>query len=47
MTIDRAMELLQTYSFDELIEVSELTHEEVLVLLDEQGLLKLPETEPL
>lgn len=47
MTIDRAMELLETYTFDELIEVSELTHEEILVVLEEQGLLRLPEAQPL
>ncbi len=47
LTHRRAKELLETYSFSELLEHNELTEEDVLVFLNEQGLLTLPEVEPL
>lgn len=47
LTIERARELLETYTLDELLEQSELTEEDVLIVLAEQGLLELPETQPL
>lgn len=39
--------LLNTYTFDEILEMSDLTQEEVLILLHESGLLKCPEVLPL
>ena len=38
--------LLETYTLEEILELSDLTPEDVLECLSEQGLLRLPETKP-
>jgi hypothetical protein len=47
LTHARATELLSTYTLAELLETSDLSEEDVLIVLAEQGLLTLPETQPL
>lgn len=47
MTHKKAKELLEVYSLAELLEQNDLTEEEVLVALSEQGMIKLPEVQPL
>lgn len=47
LTHQKAKELLETYSLDELLEQNDLTEEDVLVALSEQGLIQLPEVQPL
>lgn len=42
MILDRIYRLLETYTLTELLEYSDLTEEEVLDFLYEEGLLKLP-----
>lgn len=46
MSPDRAREILQTYSFAEILENNDLTEEDVICILVEQGAV-LPETLPL
>jgi hypothetical protein len=45
--MDKMSRLLETYSFEELLEISDLDEEEVLLILDNAGALKLPEITPL
>jgi hypothetical protein len=40
-------QLLELYSFEELLEISDLTEEDVLLILDNAGVLKRPEVSPL
>ena len=40
-------ELLQTYSLKELLEMSDLEEEDVLLILENAGVLKRPEVRPL
>jgi len=40
-------ELLQTYSLEELFELNDLTEEEVVEFLVEEGFMKLPDVLPL
>jgi len=40
-------ELLQTYTFKELLEISDLEEEDVLLILENAGVLKRPEARPL
>jgi hypothetical protein len=47
LTARRAAQLLETYSLQDLLEQADLTEADVLVVLVEQGLLELPETQPL
>jgi hypothetical protein len=47
MTLQKAKELLEVYSLTDIIEENDLTEEEVLVALSEQGLIQLPEVQPL
>lgn len=47
LTLKRAKDLLDTYTLNQLLEDNGLSEEEVLVFLVEQGLLELPETQPL
>lgn len=46
MTPDRAREILETYPLADILENNDLTEEDVLVILVEQGVI-LPETLPL
>jgi hypothetical protein len=45
--MDRMSQLLETYTFTELLEISDLDEEEVLLILDNAGVLKVPELIPL
>lgn len=47
MLLKKAKELLEIYTFTELLELSDLTEEEALIALSEQGLIQLPEVQPL
>ena len=40
-------ELLHTYSLKELLEISDLEEEDVLLILENAGVLKRPEARPL
>ena len=45
--MERMIQLLETYSFEELLEISDLNEEDVLLILDNAGVLRLPEVIPL
>jgi hypothetical protein len=40
-------QLLELYTFEELLEMSDLDEEDVLLILDNAGVLKRPEVTPL
>jgi hypothetical protein len=40
-------QLLELYTFEELLEMSDLDEEDVLLILDNAGVLKRPEVSPL
>jgi hypothetical protein len=42
-----ASELLHTYTLKEILEISDLEEEDVLLILDNAGVLKRPEVRPL
>jgi hypothetical protein len=45
-TIDQIERLLQTYDFQDIIDINGLTEEEVLYFLVEQEFVSLPEVKP-
>lgn len=47
ITLNRARELLETYSLEELLDYNGLEEADILKALVEQGVIELPETEPL
>lgn len=48
MTTYREIEkILQTYTFQEVLEINELTEEDVLLFLVEEEFLELPEPKPI
>ena len=47
LPLTRARELLETYTLDEILDYNGLDEADILKELVEQGVLELPETEPL
>jgi hypothetical protein len=47
VNIEYISNILQTYSFEEILELNDLTEEDTLLYLVEQEFLELPEPEPL
>lgn len=47
ITLNRARELLETYTLDEILDYNGMEEADILKLLVEQGAIELPETEPL
>ena len=45
--LERARQILETYPLEEILENNDLTEADVLVILIEQGVIELPETQPL